>query len=379
MRKVVSIFLVLACTFYACLGRGAWQARRDGIASKGARTQIEANEMVRARWGNQKGFATLDNHPSRIDALRLDRGRGRSLVELSGTYSTARSSRLNPVRLSDHPAHLRFVTRQRTSENAQMRGQDSKHYLRVVRDDSNIKLYANNLFWHSAWYLEPPHARNYQGAIAAIVQSRWKPDAASPRVLVLGLGGGVIAGSLLTHPRPLQNVCSVEFDRRVIDIARNEFFPVIFAGNCSTQEHKHKIIHGDAFDVLNLIQNERLGQFDFIVEDFTAFLHGGKAPASFWNSLHKILTHDGTLIVNTHFDREEDLDALKSELRTAGWRKIKQYVPSDLGLVEGMSQPHIDLLPRRLSSSEKWMPRRNIIVTARRVPRRRLTKYKWSA
>jgi len=417
MHKLVSIFFVLICTTCTCLGRRAnW---RGGIVSTGPWTQIAVDGTVQARVEKQKRFVSVEHQHSRVGAASIDRGMIPSFVELHESYSTAQGAGLNPLRMLIAPAkHVAgprvyghshtFATDSPSSStprpltwrrwggnhtiskrarydrtslmvaneshalqhqsdlrrngwsNALLPGASSRPHPRVVRNDSVIMLCADAKFVHSLWYLEPPHTRHYHAVIGTIVRSLWRPDVAPPRVLILGLGGGVIAGSLLTHPaRPVQSVCSVENDHRVIDIACKEFFPVMFAGKYAAFEQKHEVIHGDAFDVVDLIRNAHLGQFDFIVEDFCAYIHGGKAPTNFWNSLHKILKPGGTLIVNTHFEREKDLDALKSELSLAGWGDITDYV------VPNTLQPFAGLLPRPRSSREPWKPRHNILITAR--------------
>jgi len=417
MHELVSISSILICITCTCLGRKTPQARRDGIAATGPRTQLAGDDTVGARGGNRN-----DHQLSRVGAARLYSGTIQSLVEQHQSYSTAQGAGLNPLQ---GPAGLRIFGRshilaadslsrdtlrptarngqggnhalgerekldrtpsmmetephvsqcqsdvQRTGwSDAQLAAQPSRHHPSVARNDCYVALTADDTFAHSVWFLEPPHARGVYGVIAEIVRSLWKPDAAPPRILMLGLGGGVVAGNLLTHPtRPVQSVCSVEFDQRVIELARKEFFPVMFAGKSAAQGQKHHVIHGDAFNAVDLIRNAHLGRFDFIVEDFCAYLHGGKAPAYFWNSLHKVLNNDGKLIINTHFEYEEDLDALKSELSLAGWGEFTEYVGPNIDIAEGMSQPHDDLLPRPRSSREPWKPAQNIIISARRLRR----------
>merc|ERR1712178_475990 len=100
--------------------------------------------------------------------------------------------------------------------------------------------------------------------------------------------------------------------------------------------HQLQIVVEDAIDFVRRAgaasdeQRARCGdKYDVIFEDF-AYEQPGLLQPSFWSNLRKLTARDGTLLVNTLFDRREHMDALEHDLRVSGWHDVRQHV--DRGL-----------------------------------------------
>ena len=122
---------------------------------------------------------------------------------------------------------------------------------------------------------------DYAGTMAemardALVSSQ--PQAGGRCVLMLGLGGGTIAGQLLLRGGlpdgsfdPLLHVTAVESDVDVARAASRYFMPLMFeqaAGAASLQRRLH-ILHADALGVVEgTVGLGEHGPFDVIIEDF---------------------------------------------------------------------------------------------------------------
>ena len=157
------------------------------------------------------------------------------------------------------------------------------------------------------------------------------------RGLMLGEGGGTIAGDVLCNHRGEQvtELVIVELVGSIRKLARERFFPVMFSNGCEARQLAVHVIAGDAVNVSqSLAANISAGivaPFDFIIEDFPpAFDDADAMPAAFWGDLRRLSASNAILLANTIFgDREQFYEGQQSALaefgallRDAGWSDI---------------------------------------------------------
>lgn len=130
-------------------------------------------------------------------------------------------------------------------------------------------------------------------------------------VLILGLGAGSVVTSLRNKFLYKGKITAVEFDKKVIDIAKTSF---------GLEENELlNIIYGDAFDFLKKNKNT----YDLIIVDLFV---DQKVPKQFYsqefcNYLYQSISIKGSLIFNIGIHQHDD-----------GYRnKVKHYL-SKLGL-----------------------------------------------
>ena len=87
----------------------------------------------------------------------------------------------------------------------------------------------------------------YGRAMADAVRAHALPPLQRARVLMLGLGGGVIPGDLLCNPAAdVAAVTAVEAFPGVARLAEARFFPAIFSGACKGMRDRLTVVVGDA-------------------------------------------------------------------------------------------------------------------------------------
>jgi hypothetical protein len=210
----------------------------------------------------------------------------------------------------------------------------------------------------SEWDCKMGRAPDYAGTMAdmALLALSRRPKGSPPaRVLLLGLGGGTIAGQILCDADWALQVTALEADADVAKAAEDFFFPAMFeqTPNPAHFSQRLRVVLADASRVVHVLQGEE--PFDVVVEDF-AYQRYGRLSAEFWRSLRRLLiVPGGTLLVNTLYPRRSDMDALAHDLRAAGWRQVEQKVDRGLQTEDGdekRPRPH------------EWRPRDNMIFSA---------------
>lgn len=145
-------------------------------------------------------------------------------------------------------------------------------------------------------------------------------------VLMLGLGGGSLAGDLLCHPSgsSIGSIIAVELDPRVIDVFGSHFSPAIFSGTCAAAQHKLEIMEGNAFAVEQMLANHSHMPFTHVVVDINPL--SGVAcfdgPSGWFHTLATLSTPNARIYINTGTDAEAEIQCANSMMRTlqeAGW------------------------------------------------------------
>ena len=184
------------------------------------------------------------------------------------------------------------------------------------------------------------------------------PTNTSARVLMVGLGGGVIAGDLLCRDGALSDgtrisrLDVIELNQSVVDLASKRFFPVMFSKGCAPYRQKLSVIVGNALAVTSLVP--RPIAYDGIAVDVPpAYDEPGGAPIEFWSSLLEVAAPGALMVVNTLYTTSTGTALLSARLEQAGWNALPA-VP--------------------MSTRVKWRPHANMLMPARpraRHPRRR--------
>ncbi|KAL1499662.1 hypothetical protein AB1Y20_011859 [Prymnesium parvum] len=207
----------------------------------------------------------------------------------------------------------------------------------------------------SEWHLSRRLAPDYAGAIAE------RARAALPRggqLLLLGLGGGSIAGQLLCGASAAAGVrvAAVEADAAVAAAARDYFFPAMFAGSRRRAARRLRVAVADARRVAAgdaPPPRGAAGPYDVIVEDFAYAAHGG-VGVGFWRALReRHAAPRATLLVNTLYTHFTEHERLERDLRRAGWGGIRRTVERGLQ-AEAAAE----------AAAEAWTPGDNMIVSA---------------
>lgn len=127
----------------------------------------------------------------------------------------------------------------------------------------------------------------YGRAMADAVRAHALPPLQRARVLMLGLGGGVIPGDLLCNPAAdVAAVTAVEAFPGVARLAEARFFPAIFSGACKSMRDRLTVVVGDAL-AGGLDAAKASGpRFSSILVDIpAAYEAAAGAPASFYQRL----------------------------------------------------------------------------------------------
>ena len=127
----------------------------------------------------------------------------------------------------------------------------------------------------------------YGRAMADAVRAHALPPLQRARVLMLGLGGGVIPGDLLCNPAAdVAAVTAVEAFPGVARLAEARFFPAIFSGACKGMRGRLTVVVGDAL-AGGLDAAKASGpRFSSILVDIpAAYEAAAGAPASFYQRL----------------------------------------------------------------------------------------------
>ena len=261
--------------------------------------------------------------------------------------------------------HSLGATRPKWSAAAQSPEYDPNRLVVIDHDDRLAMISPRRGRIYSRWDKKKGEALSPYGHLTSDLIYQGMPTNTSARVLMLGLGGGVIAGDLLCRDGRLSQgtrisgIDVVELNQSVVDLASSRFFPVMFSGDCAPYRSKLRVILGDAFAVTSLVP--RPVAYDGIVVDIPpGYEEPDSAPLEFWSSLLAIAAPGALMVTNTLYTQRDGTDRLAERLGQAGWRALPA-VP----------------MPMRAGTKHapQWRPTRaNVLVPARpiaRHPRRR--------
>ena len=127
----------------------------------------------------------------------------------------------------------------------------------------------------------------YGRAMADAVRAHALPPLQRARVLMLGLGGGVIPGDLLCNPAAdVAAVTAVEAFPGVARLAEARFFPAIFSGACKGMRDRLTVVVGDALaGGLDAVKASGPRFSSILVDIPAAYEAAAGAPASFYQRL----------------------------------------------------------------------------------------------
>ena len=127
----------------------------------------------------------------------------------------------------------------------------------------------------------------YGRAMADAVRAHALPPLQRARVLMLGLGGGVIPGDLLCNPAAdVAAVTAVEAFPEVARLAEARFFPAIFSGACKGMRDRLTVVVGDALaGGLDAVRASGPRFSSILVDIPAAYEAAAGAPASFYQRL----------------------------------------------------------------------------------------------
>ena len=151
-----------------------------------------------------------------------------------------------------------------------------------------------------------------------------------PRVLMLGLGGGALAGEVLCHTPVIESFTSVELLQPVIDIARAHFLPLIFNGSCAAAQSKLRIVQGDAFKVAELFATKApLFTHTYIGIDPLAAADCYDGPPGWYEDLASVSALNARLYVNVGIDTPAEIRCARATMRRmldAGWSDTRLLI-----------------------------------------------------
>ena len=127
----------------------------------------------------------------------------------------------------------------------------------------------------------------YGRAMADAVRAHVLPSHQRPRVLMLGLGGGVIPGDILCNPgAEVAAITAVEAFPAVARLAEARFFPAMFSGACKPMSGRLAVVVGDALaGGLEAIEASGPRFSSILVDIPAAYEAAAGAPASFYSRL----------------------------------------------------------------------------------------------
>ena len=226
----------------------------------------------------------------------------------------------------------------------------------------------------SEWDVGQRRTPDYAGTMAdmASLALAARPSCCRGRVLMLGLGGGTIAGQLLLESPPAEaaatetqhasrscrlHVTAIERDVDVAAAAMRHFFPSIFDQSGASVQQCMRVLRVDALRLADesvKLSAEDAGPFDVVIEDFGYEAHG-HVPPHVWSWLRKATAPGGTLLINTLYERREEMACLAADLHEAGWVNVQQRVDRGLQMAPGESQA---------PCPSEWQPQDNMIFSA---------------
>ena len=218
----------------------------------------------------------------------------------------------------------------------------------------------------SEWDIARGCAPDYAGTIAdlaCMALARRQHPHGGGRVLMLGLGGGTVAGHVLFGPGQQDlshQITAVEADADVAEAACRYFVPHMFASSCvgMAQQQQLRVLHADAFDIVEgRVQLDAKGNklYDVLIEDF-AYEEYGALRTPFWRSLRtRFAMPAAVLLVNTLYSSRREMSLLERDLRTAGWTNVVQRVDRGLQASEHQS---------KRPGVREWQPNDNMIFSA---------------
>lgn len=172
--------------------------------------------------------------------------------------------------------------------------QSAKTKYRVEKHGKTISLYSNGVF-HS----EFTPGKLLTGSVwdLMLLPAFFHPPETVRRVLLLGLGGGVLVHQL-KHFFPDVEIIAIDIDKTHILVARS-YFAVNYPGV--------KLVHGDA---IQWLKEYRGPQFDMVIDDLFWSDSNGLASRvqpldrSWWFQLQSRVRESGSLVINFACDEE---------------------------------------------------------------------------
>jgi len=225
----------------------------------------------------------------------------------------------------------------------------------------------------SEWDIGMRRTPDYAGTMASMAREALvaqQTGDARRRVLMLGLGGGTIAGQLLLAGGREDgafdshlHVTAIEADVDVAQAACRYFVPQMFehSPNESSLHRRLRVLNADAVGVvhgsIDLSEEDQV-PYDVIIEDF-AYEDPGRFRAPFWQSVReRFAAPQGcVLLINTLYSEPQQMATLQDDLRAAGWKDVRQRVDRGLQILPWERQHRL--------RPEDWRLNDNMIFSAR--------------
>ena len=197
------------------------------------------------------------------------------------------------------------------------------HYS-VRQSGASIRLYSNKVF-HTQWNPNKPIAGGVWDCLSLPVL--YRPIDSTPRILLLGVGGGAVIRQLqlLTG---FSEMVAVEIDAQHLDIARRWF---------GVEDSRVSLVHADA---IQWLANYNGPPFDLIIDDLFGHDEGEPLRAcqltSLWTDLLRShLVSEGLLVVNCVNSKElkQALLALADSGFRYGYRWSLQAYENAIGVL----------------------------------------------
>ena len=221
--------------------------------------------------------------------------------------------------------------------------------LSIVEDANKILMVAPQLHRvYSRWDKRKqralsPYGHTMAGEVRSHFASVIRKRPANEKVLMLGLGGGVIAGDLLCNSSSSTNmhVTAVELVASVASLAERRFFNAMFSGKCAHMRDRLRVVVGDAMKPQEVVgANER---FAAILLDIPPVYEAAQGTTvAYYDMLRRMSVPRGILVINTLYATKEEPLALERMLYAARWQSVR----------------------KKLVGRAVWAPRANVIVSA---------------
>jgi len=221
--------------------------------------------------------------------------------------------------------------------------------LSIVEDADKILMVAPKLHRvYSRWDKRrqralSPYGHTMAGEVRSHFASVARKRSANEHVLMLGLGGGVIAGDLLCNSSASSDmrVTAVELVASVASLAERRFFNAMFSGECARMRDRLRVVVGDAMKPQELVgAHER---FAAILLDIPPVYEAAQGTTvAYYEMLRGMSAPHGILVINTLYATKEEASVLERMLVSARWQSVR----------------------KKLAGRGVWGPRSNVIVSA---------------
>lgn len=221
--------------------------------------------------------------------------------------------------------------------------------LSIVEDANKILMVATELKQvYSRWDKRnhralSPYGHTMAGEVRSQFSSVTRKRSANQNVLMLGLGGGVIAGDLLCNASAPNNmrVTAVELVASVASLAERRFFGAMFSGRYAPLRDRLRVVVGDAMKPQEVVgAHERYAAILLDIPPVYEAVAG--TPAAYLETLRGMSVPHGILVINTLYETKEEAFALERMLTAARWQHVR----------------------KKLVGRATWAPRSNVIISA---------------